>query len=210
MQKLAPAEIQALLQRIARRDQAAFRTLYEQFSRRVLAFLLHRFQHESLAEEVVSDTLLHVWKSPQAYRGESAFSTWLLGVARFKMMERLRQRGPETQDVDELDENLLVEETGPDDVAAMRQRSEGVRECLALLPAEQRECIHLAYYEGWTLEEIGEQMSLQKVTVGTRLFYARKKIQACLAALCAREAGVAPPGARTQPPSPAQPLEAGL
>jgi RNA polymerase sigma-70 factor (ECF subfamily) len=59
-----------------------------------------------------------------------------------------------------------------------------------LLPAEQRECIHLAYYEGWTLEEIGEQMGVKKETVGTRLFYARKKIQACLTALLARERGL--------------------
>jgi RNA polymerase sigma-70 factor (ECF subfamily) len=190
MQKLAPVEIEALLQRVAQRDQAAFRTLYEQFARRVFAFLVHRFQQESLAEEVVSDTLLHVWKSPQSFRGESAFSTWLLGVARFKMLERLRQREPESEDVDAIDENLLVAETGPEDVAVMRQRGEGVRECLDLLPTEQRECIHLAYYEGWTLDEIGEQMSLKKETVGTRLFYARKKIQACLAALLARERGL--------------------
>jgi RNA polymerase sigma-70 factor (ECF subfamily) len=189
MQKPAAAEIEALLRRIATRDEAAFRTLYEQFARRVYAFLVHRFQQESLAEEVVSDTLLHVWKSPESFRGESAFSTWLLGVARFKMLERLRKRTPEAEDVDEIDENLLVEETGPEDVAVMRERSEGVRECLELLPAEQRECIHLAYYEGWTLDEIGEQMNLKKETVGTRLFYARKKIQACLAALLARERG---------------------
>jgi RNA polymerase sigma-70 factor, ECF subfamily len=189
MQKLAPVEIEALLQRVAHRDQAAFRTLYEQFARRVYAFLLHRFQQEALAEEVVSDTLLHVWKSPQSFRGESAFSTWLLGVARFKMLERLRQRAPESEDIDAIDENLLVAETTPEDVAVMRQRREGVHECLELLPPEQRECVHLAYYEGWTLDEIGEQMSLKKETVGTRLFYARKKIQACLAALLARERG---------------------
>src|SRR5262249_42603601 len=147
----------------------------------------HRFQNEPLAEEVVSDALLHVWKSPESFRGESAFSTWLIGVARFKMLERLRQRKPESEDLDEIDENLLVADTRPEDVAAMRQRGEGVRQCLELLPAEQRECIHLAYYEGWTLDEIGTQMKLKKETVGTRLFYARKKIQACLAALLVRE-----------------------
>jgi len=190
MQRPGPTEIEALLRRVANRDEAAFRALYELFARRVFAFLVHRFQNESLAEEVVSDTLLHVWKSPESFRGESAFSTWLLGVARFKMLERMRQRKPESENVDEIDENLLVAETGPEDVAAMRERSEGVRECLDLLPAEQRECIHLAYYEGWTLDEIGTQMSLKKETVGTRLFYARKKIQACLAALLARERGL--------------------
>lgn len=192
MQKLAPVEIEALLQRVANRDQVAFRTLYELFARRVFAFLVHRFQQEALAEEVVSDTLLHVWKSPQSFRGESAFSTWLLGVARFKMLERLRQQrsAAETEDVDAIDEDLLVAETGPEDVAVMRQRSEGVHECLELLPVEQRECMHLAYYEGWTLDEIGAQMSLKKETVGTRLFYARRKIQACLAALLARERGL--------------------
>jgi RNA polymerase sigma-70 factor (ECF subfamily) len=163
--------------------------LYEQFARRIYAFLLHRFQQESLAEEVVSDTLLHVWKSPQSFRGESAFSTWLLGVARFKMLERLRQHTAASSDAEEIDEELVAQ-TGPDDVAAMRQRQEGVRECLDRLPPEQRECIHLAYYEGWTLEEIGAQMSVKKETVGTRLFYARKRIQACLSALLARERGL--------------------
>ena len=190
MKEAATADIEALLRRVARRDEAAFRTLYDLFARRVYAFVLHRCQNPSLAEEVVSDTLLHVWKTPEAFRGESAFSTWLLGVARYKMLERLRRHEPEMQDVDELDEdNLPVDSTGPDDVAAMRQRSEGVRECLDRLPAEQRECLHLAYYEGWTLDEIGEQMGVKKETVGTRLFYGRKKIQACLAALLARERG---------------------
>ena len=190
MKEAATADIEALLRRIAQRDQAAFRTLYDLFARRVYAFLLHRCQNPSLAEEVVSDTLLHVWKTPEGFRGESAFSTWLLGVARSKMLERLRRHEPEMQDVDELDEaNLLVDSTGPDDVAAMRQRSEGVRECLDRLPAEQRECLHLAYYEGWTLDEIGEQTGVKKETVGTRLFYGRTKIQACLAALLARERG---------------------
>jgi RNA polymerase sigma-70 factor (ECF subfamily) len=151
--------------------------------------LLHRFQNPSIAEEVVSDTLLHVWNAPHAFRGESSFSTWLLGVARFKMLERLRQRPTGTDDIDELDEDVLVEATGPEDVAAMKQRSEGVKECLDALPGEQRECVHLAYYEGWTLEEIAEHMSAKRETIGTRLFYARKKIQACLAALVAREAG---------------------
>jgi RNA polymerase sigma-70 factor (ECF subfamily) len=184
------AEIQALLQRIAARDQAAFRSLYERFARRVYAFLMHRFQNETLAEEVVSDTLLHVWNSPASFRGESAFSTWLIGVARFKMLERLRQRTPDAgPDATEVEEDLLVETTGPDDVLALRQRGEGVRECLDRLPAEQRECVHLAYYEGWTLDEIGRQLGVQKETVGTRLFYARRKIQACLAALLAREHG---------------------
>jgi RNA polymerase sigma-70 factor (ECF subfamily) len=186
MHRLSAPDIDALLQRIARRDEAAFRMLYEQFARRVYAFLVHRFQRETLAEEVVSDTLLHVWRSPQSFRGESAFSTWLLGVARFKMLERVRQGGSGAEAVP-VDDDMLVDETRPEDVAMMRQRSEGVRECLDLLPAEQRECVHLAYYEGWTLEEIGAQMALKKETVGTRIFYARKKIQACLAALLMRE-----------------------
>ncbi len=190
MQRLSPAEIEALLVRISGRDQAAFRLLYEQFARRIYAFLLHRFQQGSLAEEVVSDTLLHVWNSPRSFRGESAFSTWLLGVARFKMLERLRQHGPASDEPVGEDAEGLTAETGPDDVAAMRQRQEGVRECLDKLPAEHRECIHLAYYEGWTLEEIGAQMSVKKETVGTRLFYARKRMQACLSALLARERGL--------------------
>jgi len=189
MQRLSPGEIEVLLVRVAKRDQLAFRMLYEKFARRIYAFLLHRFQQESLVEEVVSDTLLHVWKSPQSFRGESAFSTWLLGVARFKMLERLRQHPAASSETEEIEEELVTQ-TGPDDVAAMRQRQEGVRECLDRLPPEQRECIHLAYYEGWTLEEIGAQMSLKKETVGTRLFYARKRIQACLSALLAREGGL--------------------
>jgi len=188
MQTPAAAEIEQLLRRITARDQAAFRTLYDLFARRVYAFLVHRFSHrESLAEEVVSDTLLHVWKSPASFRGESAFATWLIGVARFKMLERLRGEDPEADDIDALDEGVLIEPTRPDDVAALRQRSDGVRSCLDRLPVEQRECMHLAYYEGWTLDEIGAHLRAKRETIGTRIFYARKKIQACLAALLASE-----------------------
>ena len=189
MRQPSAAQIEAWLKAIARRDQMAFRQLYEAFGRRVYAFLLHRFQNDSIAEEVVSDTLLHVWNQPGAFRGDSAFATWLLGVARFKMMERLRQRPTGTDSIDDFADDLPSDATGPEDVAALRERREGVYGCLDALPAEQRECMLLAYFEGWTLEEIGAHLQQKKETIGTRLFYARKKIQACLQALLARELG---------------------
>lgn len=167
----------ALLERIGRRDEAAMRELYCAYSRKVYAYVLNHCRDAEEAEEIVVDTLHEVWKHPERFRGEAKFNTWLIGIARHKMLSAIRARHPEH---DDLDEQMPSDDEGVFEVLAAKQRRESVQRCMSKLPDEQRECLHLVFYEGMSLAEVAEIQSCPENTVKTRLFHARQKIKNCL------------------------------
>lgn len=173
-----------LLKAVGQGNEAAIRELYEQYSRRIYAFTLNRVGDPGLAEEIVIDTMHEVWKRPDRFRGESKFSTWLLGVARYKILSARRSRGP---DHDELDEELPSDDCSAFDLLAQKQRHEGVQHCMGKLSAEHRECLHLVFYEGMSVREVAEVQDAPENTIKTRLFHARQKIKNCLRLLLERE-----------------------
>src|SRR5215207_8180618 len=91
-----------LLRRVAQRDEAAFDQLYRTLSRRVYAFAFHALRDAPSAAEVVTETLYEVWKAPGEFRGEGKLSTWVLGIARYKILDRLRAKQPLHEDIEEL------------------------------------------------------------------------------------------------------------
>ncbi len=185
--------VTTLLARVARQDQAAFQELYKAFSRRVYAYVLNRLRDHARAEEILVDTMHEVWRYPTRFRGESMFSTWLIGVARNKMLMALRSQRPD-EDHDDLDD---IAETAASDMPdgyralAERQRQDGVQHCMGKLSDEHRECLHLVFFEGFSLGEIADVQKVPENTVKTRLFHARIKIKKCLALMLGRE-GQAP------------------
>lgn len=178
-------QIRALLARIEARDQRALRELHGLFARRIYAFALRRIGKPDEAETIVSDTLLEVWKYPTRFRGESKFSTWLLGIARNKMLMLLRQRGPVYE---ELDEAMPDEDLGSFDIFANKQLAEGLLRCMDGLSQVHRECLHLVLFEELSLEEIAGIQGCPENTVKTRLFHARKNIKECVGKLVGMEA----------------------
>lgn len=179
-------QAQELLERIADRDERALRELHRHFARRIYAFALARLHDPDESEAVVSDTLYEVWRFPTRFRGESKFSTWLLGIARYKVLTALRQRKP---GYEELDEELPAGDLGTFEVLAEAQRREGVRQCMDKLNDVHRECLHLVFYEGMSLAEVAEIQQCPENTVKTRLFHARQKIKGCLERLLRSESG---------------------
>jgi RNA polymerase sigma-70 factor (ECF subfamily) len=177
-----------LLQRMAEKDERALREIYGVFSRKVYAFALNRLRNPAQAEEIVVDTMHEVWKHPGRFRGESRFSTWLLGIARYKILSALRARDPEHEDIDDMNETLPSSDPDAFAQLAEQQRREGVRLCMDKLPEEQRECLHLVYYEGASLTEVASVQECPENTVKTRLFNARQKIKNCLRLLLEKEA----------------------
>lgn len=173
-----------LLKKIGAGSEAAMRELYKAFSRKVYAYALNNLHDPAKSEEIVVDTLHEVWKHPDRFRGESKFSTWLIGIARHKMLDAFRSRQP---DYDELDESIASDEAGAFDELAQKQRREGVRECMDKLSEEHRECLHLVFYEGFSVNEVAEIQKVPQNTVKTRLFHARQKIKTCLSLVLKRE-----------------------
>jgi len=186
---LGNEQVFELLRRLGRGDEAALRELYRAYSRTIYAFALQRLRDAADAEEVVVDTMHEVWRHPDRFRGESKFSTWLLGIARFKLLSLMRGRGPQHEEIGELEETLESEDEGAFEILAQKQRREGVRRCMEKLPDEQRECLHLVFYEGCGLAEVASVQGCPENTVKTRLFHARQKLKNCLRLLLQREDG---------------------
>lgn len=184
-------EVLLLLQRIEHGDEGAFRELYRAFSRRLYAYVLRQHGDPAQAEEIVSDTLYEVWKAPAKFRGDAQFSTWLIGIARNKVLMAFRSRKPDAvhDDLDEVAEIVASEAPGAFELLAQHERQEGVRHCMDKLSAEHRECVHLVFYEGLGLAEVATLQACPENTVKTRLFHARKKLTNCLRLLLQREGG---------------------
>ncbi|MCX8003911.1 MAG: sigma-70 family RNA polymerase sigma factor [Burkholderiaceae bacterium] len=185
--------VRQLLERIGRQDEAAFKELYKAFSRKVYAYALNQLKDHARAEEVLVDTMYEVWRSPTRFRGESAFSTWLIGIARNKalLVYRSRRDDEDHADLDDVADTLADESPDAFSLLAERQRRDGVRHCMDRLSDEHREALHLVFYEGLSLAEVAAVQQCPENTVKTRLFHARQKMKNCLQRLLARE-GLAP------------------
>jgi RNA polymerase sigma-70 factor (ECF subfamily) len=188
-------QVLRLLSRIEQQDEGAFRELYCAFSRKLYAYVLRQLSDPAQAEEIVADTLYEVWKAPAKFRGESQFSTWLIGIARNKVLMHWRGRKPDAEhdDVADLAEELPSDAPGAFDLMADRQRSDGVRHCVDKLGHDHRECVHLVFYQGMSLADVARIQQIPEGTVKTRLFHARQKLKQCLQRMLARE-GEAPLG----------------
>ena len=184
-------EVLRLLGRIERADEAAFRELYRAFSRRLYAYVLRQLGDPAQAEEIVADSLYEVWKAPARFRGDAQFSTWLIGIARNKVLMAFRSRKPDSkhEDLDDVAETLAAEDGSAFDMLANAQRREGVRHCMDKLSDNHRECVHLVFYEGMSLAEVAEVQACPEGTVKTRLFHARQKLKNCLQTMLQREGG---------------------
>ncbi len=178
-----------LLVRIGKQDQAAFQELYKAFSRKVFAYVLNMLKDHARAEEVLVDTMYEVWRNPARFRGDSLFSTWLIGIARNKALLVYRSRRPDEDhaDLDDIAETAAADTEDAYAALAQKQRSEGVQHCMSKLSDEHRECLHLVFYEGFSLAEVAAVQRCPENTVKTRLFHARQKMKNCLRMLLERE-----------------------
>jgi len=164
-----------LIQRIAQGDQLAMRTLFGRHQVPLYRWLLRLVGDESLAEDLVSDVFLDVWRQAASFQARSSVSTWLLAIARYKALSARRRR----TDV-ELDEKIASRVADPSDdpeVALQKKtRAELLRHSLAGLSPEHGEVIDLVYFHGKSIKEVSEIVGVAAATVKTRMFYARKKL----------------------------------
>ena len=172
---------EALIRAIAAGDRHAMHVLYVRHSVRVYRFVLRLTNDSSLAEDLVSEVFLDVWRGAEGFKAKSQVSTWMLAIARHKALSALRPRSDE-----QLDEDTAAVMADPTDdsetTANNRDRSAIVQQCLSQLSARHREVLDLVYYHEKSVDEVAEIVGAPANTVKTRMFYARKRMQALLEA----------------------------
>jgi RNA polymerase sigma-70 factor (ECF subfamily) len=164
-----------LVRRIAGADRLAMQALFSRHHVRVYRFVLRLTRNPTIAEDIISDVFLDVWRQAGKFEGRSTVSTWLLSIARFKAISVLRRNREQ-----ELDEEMAetIEDPTDDPEVDLQKKDKGgvLRACLTRLSAEHREVVDLVYYHEKSVEEVAEIIGIPAATVKTRMFYARKKL----------------------------------
>jgi RNA polymerase sigma-70 factor (ECF subfamily) len=170
----------SLITAVAAGDKRAMHALYARHHIRVYRFILRLIKNSSLAEDLVSEVFLDVWRNARSFRGKSQVSTWLLAIARNKAISAMRRRSDE-----QLDEAALAGVEDPADnaqiLAEKQDQAAIVRRCLSALSAIHREVLDLVYYHGKSADEIARVIGIPVATVKTRMFYARNSLKHALA-----------------------------
>jgi RNA polymerase sigma-70 factor, ECF subfamily len=177
-----PAELdEALLREIARGNQLAMRALFMRHQVRVHRFILRMVRDRTLADDVVSETFLAVWRQADRFEGRSTVSTWLLSIARHKALTAVKPQPLEQLDREAAD---AIVDQGLDPEAESRGKANRtiLRQCLGALSAEHSEIIDLLYYQEKSIREIAEILCIPANTVKTRMFCARRRLAGLLKA----------------------------
>jgi RNA polymerase sigma-70 factor, ECF subfamily len=181
----------ALVTRAKAGEKDAFRALVVRYQRKVYAVALGIVKDPDLAWDVAQEAFVRVHRGLGDFKGDSAFSTWLFRITTHLAIDTLRrERQSQKEDLDELHEADLSDAgegilatglgTDPRQNALRRELAGKIEEALAMLPEKHRTILVLREVEGLSYEELAERLGIHKGTVMSRLFHARKKMQAAL------------------------------
>jgi RNA polymerase sigma-70 factor (ECF subfamily) len=163
----------SLLQRIAARDTAALAELYDRHSRLLFGLILRIVRDRGEAEDILQEAFVRVWTRAESYDARMGGPLpWIVRVARNCAIDRLRARRVRAAvDAPAIDV-AATPATGiqsPEAAVLDAERRRTVTDALAGLPAEQRQLIEAAFFEGYTHSELAQRFGLPLGTVKTRI-----------------------------------------
>jgi RNA polymerase sigma-70 factor (ECF subfamily) len=165
-EKVETMDDAALLDAVAEGNQDAMGAVFDRYSRIVYSIAMRVLREPSLAEDVMQEVLLQVWKRPQSFVAQRGnLAAWLSVVARNRAIDVLRKRSP----LDPLGEMPLPD---PRNMALETEQSwliDKVKTVLETLPAEQQGPLELAYFQGLSHTEIAQRTGSPLGTVKTRI-----------------------------------------
>ncbi|MFJ4825645.1 RNA polymerase sigma factor [Streptomyces bacillaris] len=170
-----------LLAAVAAGDQTALRALYDRHATAVLRFIRRLTSDQGMAEEILQETWLAVWRSAAAFRGESSAKGWVLGVARRQAHNQLRRTRLQVTDLAEAQD---VPDPAPgveDQVLRDAERRE-LRTAVSELPEHLREVLELVLVEDLPYPEVATVLAIPVGTVKSRMSHARQRLGRMLAA----------------------------
>jgi RNA polymerase sigma-70 factor (ECF subfamily) len=170
-----------LISQMAAGHKAAMRILFARHKLKIYHFVLRIVRDAALAEDVVSETFIDIWRHADRYAGRSSVSTWLLGIARHRALTATRRRPTEPLDY-EAARNVVDPASNPEAELGQKDTGAVLRGALTALSREHAEIIDLVYYQEKSIRESAEVLGIPENTVKTRMFYARKRLAAIVTA----------------------------
>jgi RNA polymerase sigma-70 factor, ECF subfamily len=197
-----------LLKGVAEGDKASMHIMFSRHRAKVFRFIQKIVRNAAIAEDLVSQVFLDVWRSANRFENRARVTTWLFSIARLKALYSLRERKHE--DIDQDDVVGIADVVDTPEAALDRKKTSAIlRSCIEKLSPAQREIIELIYYHEKSVAEASRIVGIPSATVKSRMFYARKQLARMLV-----NAGFVTATARTdvderteEPPSRGLPFE---
>ncbi|HEX2074467.1 MAG TPA: sigma-70 family RNA polymerase sigma factor [Geodermatophilus sp.] len=191
-----------LVLRIRAGDRGAIDDLYDRFRRPAFALARRILADDTLAEDVLQDVFLSVWRDPGAFdRGRGSFASWLMTLVHHKAVDAVRReeahRRRQTRAEDDLLRSAPLTTQDVEDEAWARVVSDRVRTALGALPEAQRQALTLAYYGGYTQREVAALTSAPLGTVKTRMLAGMRRLKEELGGVAGSSLGGALGGSAT-------------
>jgi RNA polymerase sigma-70 factor (ECF subfamily) len=165
------------MHRVAKGDQLAFEQLYQHTAPRMYAIALRILRRRDWADDVLQEAYVRIWHGAADYFSErGSVMGWMATILRYRAIDRLRREkkhGLADRDVFELE----IEEEGsdPQRIIACRKNASLLDNCMSGLREEQRQCIELAFFDGFTHEQLSERLA---APLGTVKSWVRRGLQA--------------------------------
>ena len=178
---LTQAELVWLLAAVAKGDQAAFERLYGATRAKLYGVLLRILGAPELADDVMQETYLKVWKMAGKFDPTIASPiTWMVAIARNRAIDIVRRRADVS--VEDSSEAMAVAAEAPPPLAR-REMTEELRRllsCLGKLDPEKQRIVLLAYYSGWSREQLAQKLDIPVNTIKTWLRRSLLEIRECM------------------------------
>jgi RNA polymerase sigma-70 factor (ECF subfamily) len=171
-------------------DQQAFRLLFDKYKKQVINYCYRYCGHPSVAEELAQETFLRVYKAATRYRPKARFSTWLYKIATNVCLNEIR-RPVYRERIESMDQALEghepsreaameADQSMPDVLLEAHQDQFLIRQAMLRLPEAQRVALLLRATEGFSYQEIGQQMDRSENHVKTLIHRGRQKLKKIL------------------------------
>ncbi len=170
----------SLLQEMASGNEKALAEFYRSFETRIYAFAKIRLNDSHEAADLLNDIMWEIWRGAGKYEGRSSVSTWVFGIAHHKVIDRIRSK---SKHVMEPLENTDTEASNEDlhDLLTQKQLGTHLHYCIEKLSTDQRQTVHLAFFEDLSYREIGGIVGRPEGTIKARMFHAKQALKRCLA-----------------------------
>lgn len=158
-----------LVEQLNSRNQQAFSYLYDNYAGALNGVIYRLVEDKELAEDILQEAFVKIWNNFSSYDAtKGRLFTWMLNLTRNLTIDTLRSKGYKKQGKISSDENSVSNFT---DNAAIAEKFDalGIRKQLSNLKPEQRTIIDMAYFNGYTQDEISKEMGIPLGTVKTRM-----------------------------------------
>jgi RNA polymerase sigma-70 factor (ECF subfamily) len=175
-----PTDVDALLGKVSVGDQAAFAQLYDALGAAVFGLARRVVRDPARAEDVAQEVFLEVWrKAPSFNQGRGSGKTWVMTIAHRRAVDAVRRSEAQKK----YEGRAVVDDVQQDETAdtvITNEEHEDVRTCMETLTELQLESVRLAYFKGYTYNEVARLLRKPLPTIKTRMRDGLIRLRDCL------------------------------